>query len=197
MRLDIGATRAQKIGVVILTVVVLVLFALLGYGFGAIVGSPEAGVALAFLLMLVPGLAMGLVLLSVFRSGAWLEGTTLVQRRTFGTRRCDLATAPEVSVDSVPQTTTVMTSTGSGGTTAMPVATGGRIPRLIIRCASGRRPVRVPLRSNRGTFLPPEQLRAIAAAITAGRREPAHDEHARTVARGLIELADNPLMQAL
>jgi hypothetical protein len=195
MRLDIGATRGQKIGFAILLVVVLIVFAALGYGFGAVVGSPEAGVGLAIVLTLLMGFILGIALLSVMRTGAWLEGTTLVYRRTFGTRRCDLATAAEVSVDSVAETTAVTTYSAAGGATVTPVATGRRIPRLVIRCASGRR-IRLPLRSGRGSFLPPEQLRAIAAAITAGRREPPHDEHARTVARGLAELADNPLMQA-
>jgi hypothetical protein len=197
MRLDIGATRGQKIGFGIALIVVLVLCAALGFAFGGMLGSPEAGVAFAMLLVLLAGSGMGLAFLSVVRTGAWLEGTTLVYRRTFGTRRCDLATAAEVSVDSVAETTAVTTYSAGGGATTTPVATGRRIPRLLIRCAAGRRPIRLPLRSNRGTFLPPEQLRAIAAAITAGRRPPPHDEQARTVARGLAELADNPLIQAL
>jgi hypothetical protein len=197
MRLDVGATRGQKIGFGIAVVLMLVLFAVLGFGFGALVGSRDAGVGAAILLTLLAAFGLGIAMLSVLRTGAWIDGTTLVHRRTFRTRRCDLATASEVTVDTIAETTTVTTASAGGGTTLTPVATGRRIPRLVVRCASGRRPIRVPLRSARGTLLPPEQLRALAAAIMAGTHPPAADEHARTVAKGLVQLADNPLIHAL
>ncbi len=126
----------------------------------------------------------------LFRSAAWLEGTTLVVRGAFTVRRCDLATAPHVTLDSVPETTTVYT-----GSTALSVATGRRIPRLTAY-DSARRPVRVHLIDMAGRgWLPPPKLHALADAILAGARPEPQARQAWWVASGLRAMATDPIGQ--
>ncbi len=82
---------------------------------------------------------------SIARSEAWLEGSTLVMRWV-GTRRCDLATA-EVSID-----------------------TNYRAPGLISQTPMMMAPLRLELRSENGRLIPGDELRALADAVTAGGR---------------------------
>jgi hypothetical protein len=105
--------------------------------------SPEL-VATQLVLALVLLVTAFLLLLWVLRNRAWLEGTTLVVRTSYSTRRCDLA--------------------------ADPVGLG----RLLwAKCLVGRdRVTSRPARLGLDTLTAPE-LAAVADAITAGgRRDP-------------------------
>jgi hypothetical protein len=126
----------------------------------------------------------------LFRAAAWLEGTSLVVRGAFTVRRCNLATASHVALDSVPETTTVST-----GNTPLAVPTGRRIPRLTAYDAA-RRPVRVHLIDTPGRrWLPPPKLHALADAILAGPRPEPQARQAWWVASGLRAMAADPTGQ--
>ena len=147
-------------------------------------------VALSVLVLLALWSVQVWTVMRLFRAAAWLEGTTLVVRGAFTVRRCDLATAPHVTLDSVPETTTVYT-----GNAALPVATGRRIPRLTAY-DSARRPVRVHLIDMAGRrWLPPPKLHALADAILAGARPEPQARQAWWVASGLRAMAADPTGQ--
>lgn len=118
----------------------------------------------------VPLLAGAVV--SVTRSAAWLEGTTLVVR-WMRTRRCELSTA-EVAADIVRDD----------------LLHGPPIPRLVVRGPGGGARLRLELRTNDLRLLPAAELRALAAALTAqGRPE---GSPAARLADHLRRLADRP-----
>jgi hypothetical protein len=102
------------------------------------------------------------------RSGAWLEGSTLVVRSSLSTRRYDLA-ACSAHLAEDPKT---------------------RLPVLTVQDAAGRRDdvlLREP-RSRNKEMLAPQKLNALAGAVlAAGRRDPAGEQ----VAGQLRWLADN------
>lgn len=85
----------------------------------------------------------------VLRSGAWLDGTTLITRGALTTHRCNLA-ASAVQVSRDP---------GSGA------------PVLTARDQSGT--VRVPLRETGRRLFAPGKLQALADAVLAGGRQDA------------------------
>ena len=145
-------------GVPLLTVITWILMLMLS--------SAGPAAAAAMVVAAASGLALVAALLNLLRNAAWLEGTTLVVRGTFTTRRCDLATARQVILDSVTATTAVTI-----GTVTTVVPTGRRIPRLTAYQAGAGRPVRTLL-SDRGgrRLLGPPQLAALAEAILAGGR---------------------------
>lgn len=183
MRLDVFFTRGQRFGR--LAVIGLVVACTLGFFpliFGLMLKAVEFGIAISVVIFVVISPVLVWAVLKLVRSGAWLEGTTLVVRSALVTRRCDLATTPELFLDSI----------------APPfLSTVGRIPRLVAKDANTRRVVRLPLRGVSGEILPPNQLRALAAAISVGVRPQPNDRDAGQVARGLTELADNPVTRIL
>jgi hypothetical protein len=100
----------------------------------------------------------------VFRTAAWLDGSTLVMRGAFGSQYCDLSRA-QVSL----------------------ATTWRGIPRLNARDARNSRPVRLPLgRPFTDSVRSPQAMLALADAITAGGRQ---DAEAWRVAGSLREWA--------
>lgn len=101
------------------------------------------------------------------RSGAWLEGTSLVVRSTLATRRCDLAVSG-VQLTEDPKT-------GLPLLTAHDTATGEQLSVLLRE-------------QKKKVLLSPQTLHGLARAITAGGfADPARDQ----VAGQLAWLADN------
>jgi hypothetical protein len=121
----------------------------------SIVGACASLLALNAIVQLAGGL----------RSAAWLEGTTLVVRRAFGTHRCDLSRSRVC----------LGTSLGAWYLTAGDAATGQSV-RLRLGGAFGR------------TIEAPKLL-ALADVIMAGGRQ---DPEAWRVAAGLRERAAPP-----
>ncbi|TNY35095.1 hypothetical protein [Thermomonospora catenispora] len=107
-----------------------------------------------------------------YRKRYWLEGTVLIQRRLHGSRRCDLSKA-RVTIESL-------------SPSGIPVP----LPRLTA-VEPGGRPIRLWLRDpdRRQILLPPDELRALAAAIS---HERPGVEQVRSVAERLRRMADGP-----
>ena len=134
-----------------------------------IVGPLAASTAVYF-----AGWIVGIVLIAAvgfptaLRSGAWLEGSTLVVRSTLATRRYDLAACTAQLTDD-PKT---------------------RLPLLTVQDAAGHREdllLREP-GSRKKDLIAPQKLTALAAAVqAAGPRDPAGEQ----VAGQLRWLADN------
>lgn len=166
--------------------IVLILFiflcvAAVGGASGSSVGGLVVG---AGCLLLFGGLIVPLFL-TVFRNAAWLEGTTLVVRKPFVTRRCDLATA-QLWADSVPE----YTSAGNGVTTA----TGRRIPRLRAQDSATGKPAEIQLHDPATrNLLAPQGLLALANAISAGRRPEPDEWRAQQIANALRAMAHDPI----
>lgn len=124
----------------------------------------------------------------LLRTAAWLEGPVLVLRGAFRTRRCDLAAAPRVMLDSVPE----VQSVGNGITSP----TGRRLPRLTAYDATAGRPVQLQLIDPAARrWLAPPKLRALADAILAGPRSEPLAGQAWRVASGLRAMSADPTGQ--
>jgi hypothetical protein len=181
-RLDAFFTPRQRFGRLAGIVLVIVIgLGPLPLGFRVIFGEAAIGFALAGLVFVLISPVLLWAVLHLVRCGAWLDGNTLVVRSTILTRRCDLATAQQLALDSVPG----------------PLLSNLSIPRLVTKDGATGRWVRLPLRAVTGELLPPDQLRALAAAIRARVRPPSNGDDAGRVARALTELADNPLARIL
>lgn len=118
---------------------------------------------------------------------AWLEATTVVVRGFFSTKRCDLATAAAITVDSYPE----MRSMGQYGA----VPTGRMMFALRVQYSVSERSLRVLLRHpNNHRLLEPVKLHALAYAMLAGPRrvDPAAQQWIERIAQGLHEMADDP-----
>jgi hypothetical protein len=191
-RLTIGASVGSKATTVTLAIVLLCLLGLLAslvpalgsllFG-GFSTGIPTMvgiWVGVAFFLGAM-ALVVGVVL-KVWRTAFWLEGTTLVHRTAVRTRRVDLATA-EVSegtiVESAPTAHRTWRTVTSAAIKARDPQTGAVITA----------PVRTPARGR----LPSVELVALADAIMAGRRaeDPAYVS-AEAIAARLRDLAADP-----
>lgn len=156
-------------------------------------GSGDLGVAIVLVLcglLLGCGMAAGIVHLSRPPS-AWLEGTTVVVRRFLFTRRCDLATATSVMIDSVPETRSVSYGDGLSGS----APTRRMIPALWTQLSHGDHNLRVCLRHPKTCrLLEPAKLHALADAMLAGPRgpDPATQQWVDRIAQGLHEMTDDP-----
>jgi hypothetical protein len=150
-----------------------------------------AGGALAFCgLVLVGVVTWGIVRLAR-PPAAWLEGTTVVVRGFFATRRCDLATATSITIDSVPEMRAV--HYGSGATRSVP--TGRTMLALRTQQSGSGDGLRVWLRHpNTRRLLEPAKLHALADAMLAGPRrdDPSTHQWIERIAQGLHEMADDP-----
>lgn len=127
----------------------------------------------------LPFVLIGLYLvLRVLRTAAWLDGTRASVRGALGTRTVDLATA-EVR----------------GGAVAHRIGDDGvvRVPTLIAQDRDSGRRVTIPLQGPGLGSLPPDELRALADAITAGRPDQGRDADAHALAGRLRDMAGNPL----
>lgn len=143
-----------------------------GVVFGVILGALAATFALLLALCVVTGL-------TIMRFSARLHGTTLEVTRALGSRRVDLARAPRVWTEQQ-----VVRSRENRNVPPIPV--------LGAHGENGRR-VTLPLRSRHGTWLPPNQLVALAGAIESGhRQEPGAAGQAHTVAQALRAVAADP-----
>jgi hypothetical protein len=126
-------------------------------------------------------LLFGYLVLRILRSRSWLDGTTVVQRGAFSTRRVDLAAA-EVKGDAVTHTQTH----GHYRYIYTIAAVAARDPRRGTT-------VKIPLRGQGLKRLPAPELTAIAHSIMAVRRprDPGY-EAAAGVAHALTDMAANP-----
>jgi hypothetical protein len=130
------------------------------------------------------GYAVGVVylMLNNLRSGFWLDGTVVIQRKAISTRRVDLATA-EVAGDRV----------------ATPVRLGentwGEIVSAGVRARDPRTGVKIliPVHTPGRNRLPSDELTAIADAIMA-RRQPTDPgyQQAEALAQELHRIAASP-----
>ncbi len=171
-------TGMQRVLVFGLSPVALLLLACLGL----IVLAPlrellgVAGVVGYAVFALISVAALAWAMLRVTRWAIWLEGTQLVARDAFTTRRCDLATAP------------------------VHLTTAGwyvRVPTLRVRESEHGRWLKVPLRSANQQLVDPVPLRALAAAINAPARPEPYRGQATQVVTALHQLADNPAVRLL
>jgi len=169
-------------------VIVLALTIVPAFAFVAGVISGWASPVLAWVVRLVilAGLWTLVVwfLMWLLRSAAWLEGTVLVRRGGFRTRRCDLAAAPRVVLDATPETQTVNGVTSRTGRhlprlTAWDAHTGRAVTFLLIDPAARR-------------WLDPPKLRALADAILAGPRPEPLAAQAWQAAQGLRAMSADP-----
>jgi hypothetical protein len=132
----------------------------------------------------IPFVLIGLYgALRALRAAVWLDGTEVKVRSAFGTRAVDLATA-EVTVGAV--------AFRQGAEGAGPGVVR-RLPTLVARDPGTGRQVTVPLHGAGDAPLPPHELRALADAMTRGRRAGGRDADVHTIARQLHTMADNPL----
>ncbi|GAA1618598.1 hypothetical protein ACFQY4_03070 [Catellatospora bangladeshensis] len=135
-----------------------------------------AGAACALLVILVAGY----MVLRVWRTAAWLEGTVLTVRGALGSKTADLAT-----------------SIVTGGSQLQAVGTGEarsyhRVQ--VLHAADPRSGVQLtlPLRGAGLAMLPAAQLTALADAITRGRPRTEATESSFVVAERLRDFARDP-----
>lgn len=132
--------------------------------------TPRSYPILLGIVFLAGALALGLVLLRLFRSRAWLQGPVLTVGGTFRDASVDLSTADSVQV--------VRLNVGSGrGLTLVALPAGRQIP------------VELPLRTRGrgGHMMPAGELLALAEAATPNPR-------AAPAVHLLRQLATNPLI---
>lgn len=189
MRVPLHTGRSagfKTIMAVLVIVLALTFVPLFAFVAGVVSGWTSPVLAWVVRIVIVAGLwtLTFWFLMWLMRTAAWLEGTWLVQRRAFTTRRCDLAAAPRVDLDSAPEVQTV------NGITS---PTGRRLPRLIVVDAATGRAVRLEL-IDPGVrrWLDPPKLRALADAILAGRRPEPLAGQAWRVASGLRAMSADP-----
>jgi len=191
-RLTIGPSARSRATVVTLGVMLLCGGCFLA-SIVAVTGSYLTGAG-GYGELNLPGIALGSLaglglagfatfgIVKVFRTAFWLEGTTVVLRGAFSTRRVNLATA-EVAGDAI----VVTESTGH--------YTWRSVISSAVRARDARTGVtiRIPVRTEGRGRLPSDELAAIADAIMAGRlAESAGYTQAEVLARALHEMADTP-----
>jgi hypothetical protein len=131
----------------------------------------------------IPFVLLGLYLaLRGLRTAVWLDGTRADVRGALRIRSVDLATAEIIA-----------------GAITYRRDEGGvhdrieRVPTLIARDPGTGRKVTIALHGGPLAILPPHELRALAAAMTANRPTDGRDGDVHTIARQLRTMADNPL----
>lgn len=118
------------------------------------VGTRETLLTLGLFVALPLAILVLLWVLIVRDARTWIEGSVLVRRIAFRSRRIDLATVDSVRLDYVPDL-----RLGRGE---------AQVPVLVIRdAATGT--IRLPLKTKRG-WLPSEQLHALASGLAEARR---------------------------
>jgi len=135
--------------------------------------TPRSFPILLGMVFLAGALALGLVLLRLFRSGAWLQGPILTVGGAFRVTAVDLSTADSVQV--------VRLNVGSG-----------RGPTLVALPAGRQIPVELPLRTRGrgGHIMPADELLTLAEAAAPNPR-------AAPAVHLLRQLAANPLIYLL
>ncbi|GLZ81453.1 hypothetical protein Afil01_62600 [Actinorhabdospora filicis] len=182
MRLSVGNSAAVKIlGSV---VVLFLLTAATGVSVGIATGydimtmTPHPGDEGPRVLLLVPfaaAIVAIFAMLSIWRTAAWLHGTRLTHRSTFGLGTVDLARAGRLWFEERKQRTTSRQGD-------MQVTTTYSVPLLCAEDAGTV--VRLPL-AWYGRRVPHTQLSMLAAAIESGYRPGPAGDHARAAAAQL------------
>ncbi|MEV4843851.1 hypothetical protein AB0K20_11615 [Micromonospora matsumotoense] len=140
--------------------------AVAGTGLNASVGDTGGNPAVpALVALLVAGLVMlliGLLVTSIVRAGAWLEGSRLTVVN-LAARTVDLRAARSVTLHAAAIAQTGVSSDGAL------VATGAvtRTPVLTVSADTGT--VKLGLRSREGLLIPPPEMYALAAALDTAR----------------------------
>jgi hypothetical protein len=136
-------------------------------------GTPRGFSILLGTVFLAGAVVLGLLLLRLFRSGAWLQGPILTVRGAFRDTAVDLSTADSVQV--------VRLNLGSGPGL-----------NLVAKPAGTRIPVELPLRTRGrgGHIMPADELFALAEAAAPNPR-------AAPAVHLLRQLAANPLIYLL
>ncbi|SCE69756.1 hypothetical protein GA0070216_101425 [Micromonospora matsumotoense] len=141
--------------------------AFIGTGLNAAAGNNTSGSTAvpALVALLSAGLVMlliGLLVTSVVRAGAWLEGTRLTVVR-LASKTVDLRAARSVSLRA-----TAIAQTGVSSDGGL-VATGAvtRTPVLTVSTDTGT--VKLGLRSKESLLIPPPEMYALAAALDTAR----------------------------
>ncbi|MBW4702433.1 hypothetical protein [Micromonospora sp. RL09-050-HVF-A] len=152
---------------VILTIGCGCVGAFIGTGINAAGGNDTSGSAAvpAIAALVSAGLVLlliGLLVTSIVRSGAWLEGSRLTVVG-LTTKSVDLRAARSVSLHAAAVAQTGVSSDGSL------VATGAvtRTPVLTVTADSGT--VKLGLRSRESLLIPPPEMYALAAALDTAR----------------------------
>ncbi|MFI9640193.1 hypothetical protein ACIG87_09000 [Micromonospora sp. NPDC051925] len=125
-------------------------------------GNPAVPALVALLAVGLVVLLVGLLVTSVVRTGAWLEGTRLTVVRLTG-KTVDLRAARSVALQATATAHTGMASDGAL------VATGAvtRTPVLTVTIDTGT--VKLGLRSKESLLIPPPEMYALAAALDTAR----------------------------
>jgi hypothetical protein len=162
---------------------IILVFAALPLG-GAIFGRGQSlGVrAIALLLAAV----FVYVLLLAIRRAAWLEGTTVVLRGAFSTRRVDLSTAIVTGAS-----VTFRHHVGHWNDQSHYVNV--EVPALVARDHRTGHEIEIPLQDEQRHRMPADQLVALADAMMTGRQPTDPDyQNASALAFRMRQLAANP-----
>jgi hypothetical protein len=124
------------------------------------------------------GVFAALMATTIIRSGAWLSGSRLTVR-ALRTRTVDLTTARSISLRRT--SVRLRRPTPARAQTHL----DSRIPELVVRTDTGN--VRLRLASAERRLLPPDELAALADALSATERPDASE-----IAGSLRDLADRP-----
>lgn len=157
-------------------------------------GAIVVDVILAFCGLVVAGSVVFAIVHLSRPPMAWMEGTTVVVRGFFTTRRCDLAIATSIVIDGTPETRSV-----HHGNSHRSIPTGRMLLKLRAQQSPGDRNVILWLRHpNSHHLLEPPKLHALANAMLAGpqRPDPATHRWIERIAQGLREMADDPFADA-
>lgn len=186
----VGGETARLVWINVVMMVVLVPVVSLITGLWIpLVASRVAGIIAGVAVFLLLECIALLGILQTRRTAAWLEGSILVIRGASGTRRCDLARASRISLESGKKGVTSASTTGIPGLT-------DRRARLAVRDGSEKKPLRLWLVNPRN-MKPLEgfKLTALASAIESGGQWPGRDmgavQHAAAGLRARAAYLDN------
>lgn len=179
----LGGMRVFAIVLVVLMMIILAPVLSLLVGILVAFASHTAGYIAGIAVFLLVECAFLVLLLSLVRAAAWLDGSVLVVRTALATRRRDLARAPDVTLRWRSETVPVYGPNGPVGS----VPTGRKNPVLCVRDRVGGKPLRLQL-VDPGTRQPlaGPALAALAGAIGSGGQWPGRDN--ASIQRVLAEL---------